>query len=98
MDGAAGMIPRTTSQASMVARIKASDRLKQQRSDRRKAVHYEANAPRCENCASFRKAGTVLINSAPVERQAKCAQHKFGVSPNGCCDTWIGHNGVGLAP
>jgi len=58
-----------------------------------KAVNYEENAPRCDDCKSFRKAGVVLIDSLPVKSGPKCLRHGFKCKSSGCCDSWMGRNG-----
>lgn len=87
----------STTQAARNARIKADMLHKQALALKAKAVNYEKDAPRCENCKHFRKAGTMLVDSLPKQVPAKCKLHGFKAQPFGCCDTWAGTDGSELA-
>ncbi len=61
--------------------------------EKRKAVGYEVNAPRCDICAHFQPKRRTMVNSLPVEYPARCRLHEFRVDPTACCDAWKGKDG-----
>ena len=64
---------------------------------RRRAAHYDANPPRCQTCARFKKAVTVLRDSLPtMSAPPSCALHKYRVKSYAVCDDWIGKDGSTL--
>jgi hypothetical protein len=65
---------------------------------RKKAVRYEADAPRCETCVHFVRKHIRLVDSLPYEVPPTCRKHDFRVSKHGCCDDWTDRqSGAGLA-
>jgi hypothetical protein len=79
--------------ASRKDREKASEQHRQALDAKRQQLNYDPDAPRCQNCAGFRKAGTLLVNSLPRQVQDRCKRHGFKVNPMGCCDAWKGLDG-----
>jgi hypothetical protein len=54
----------------------------------RKKWFYESQAPRCINCAHFRKPGIFLRNSLPVKSPPICSAGDFITGPNAICDNY----------
>ena len=76
--------------------MEEAEKRKQALEARAREANYEGDAPRCESCKAFRKAGTILINSLPTPVKAKCMKHGFLVKAQGCCDSWQGIEGDSL--
>lgn len=54
----------------------------------KRAWNYERDVPRCENCANYKRAHMLLVNSLPRKQQPFCKKGSFNVKPNDCCDRW----------
>ena len=76
--------------------MKEAEKRKQALEARAREVNYEEDAPRCASCKSFRKAGTILVNSLPTPVKDKCMKHGFLAKAQGCCDSWQGVEGDSL--
>lgn len=62
----------------------------------RKLWGYEADVPRCGNCKQYLKAKNRLVDGDLVRMPARCGAGRFTVDENGCCDHWVGRDGVRL--
>ena len=60
----------------------------------RKAVNYEGKAPTCKICSHYKEAVVYLTTNSNTKRShTTCGKFEFTVSPNGCCDYFLGKDG-----